>query len=236
MMSSRKKQQGFTLTEIMVATVIFAIVAVALLGLFNYVLKINRRSEALKQASQGMRNFVEFLVKEIRNGQIDYGVVDPGGIQTSSVYPIGPCAVSANAVSSTTPVSTYSSQENKLGLVNTDNVEECVYYGKADGSYVDTVGGSASTFSAPAGQTYTLVLQKPGLSAQILNPPNLRVDKMMFLIRPTKDPYVSGGGFAKVQPFVVIILKFVVKLPTGETVPIYYQTSVSSNKYDIPNQ
>ena len=60
--------------EIMVATVIFAIIFSSLLSLFNYVLKINRKTEALRQSAQGARDFVEFLVKEVRNGQIDYYV------------------------------------------------------------------------------------------------------------------------------------------------------------------
>ena len=42
--------------------------------------------------------------------------------------------------------------------------------------------------------------------------------------------------YPKLQPFVTIFAKFVANLPTGENVPIYYQTSVSSNQYDIPNQ
>jgi hypothetical protein len=60
----------------------------------------------------------------------------------------------------------------------------------------------------------------------------------MFLIRPQNDPYSSSTGFSlpKTQPSVVIVIKFVAQLPTGEQVPIYYQTAVSENKYDIPNQ
>ena len=65
---NKKNSAGFTLMEIVVATTLFAIVFSSLLGLFNYILKINRKSEALRQASQGARDFVEYLVKEIRNG------------------------------------------------------------------------------------------------------------------------------------------------------------------------
>jgi prepilin-type N-terminal cleavage/methylation domain-containing protein len=65
-------QQGFTLMEIVVSTTIFAVVLTMTLAIFNYALKINRRTEALRQTTQGMRNFTEFLVKEIRNGKIEY--------------------------------------------------------------------------------------------------------------------------------------------------------------------
>lgn len=75
---------------------------------------------------------------------------------------------------------------------------------------------------------------KTGVSQnQILNPPNFRVDQAMFLVRPQTDPYVPGNP--KGQPFVTMFFKFMAILPTGEQVPIFYQTSVSTSKYDIPN-
>ncbi len=234
------EQNGFTLMEIMVATVIFAMVTVSLLSLFNYVLKINRRGEALRQASQDSRDFVEFLVKEIRNGQIDYYVYNGfygSFINGDNSKPCGPPTTPGNPVVSTDNP-TYWPKSNWLGIINTDNVQECFYYAKADGiTYVDTVGSNPSTFNS-AGGGNALVLEKQGItSVQKLNPPNSRIDNLMFLIRPLTDPYTTTtpGGLAKIQPSVVIIIKFVVQLPTGEQVPIYYQTAVSENKYDIPN-
>jgi GxxExxY protein len=215
-------EKGFTLMEIVVSTTIFVIVFTAMLALFNYTLKINRRSEALRQASQGMRNMVEFLVKEIRNGQIDYGLIDPGGQFSSS--PPTPCPKPVAGSDS------YQSKENMLGVVSIDGTEECFYYGKADGSYA-----GAGVFSSSTGAS-TLVFNKGNLGLQILNPPNFKVDNLMFLVRPVKDPYTSTGGLAKFSPVVSMFIKFTTKLPTGEQVPIYYQTSVATNQYDVPNQ
>jgi prepilin-type N-terminal cleavage/methylation domain-containing protein len=230
------QEAGFTLMEIIVATTIFAIVTVALLGLFNYVLKINRRSQALAQASEGMRNFVEFLAKEIQNGQIDYYVAN-GSSLVPAFSVTSPCGPPASLGSNT-----YYMPDNKLGIINTDNLQECFYYGKANGSYADTIGGIPLTFSSSTGAT-ALVMQESGVSTttpQILNPPNFRIDNLMFLIKPLCDPYTPtctsyGNSYPKIQPSVTIIIKFVTSLPTGEQVPIYYQTTVSSNKYDIPN-
>ena len=56
-----------------------------------------------------------------------------------------------------------------------------------------------------------------------------------FLIRPLKDPYVTAGGLAQTQPFAVFLVKAVVELPTGEKQEIFYQTAITSDKYDIPN-
>ena len=178
------KQAGFTLMEIIEATTIFAIVTVAMLGLFNYVLKINRRSQALAQASEGMPNFVEFLVKEVQNGQIDYYVAN--GFYTPAISSTSPCVPPGVVGAPVTGASTYSAQDNKLGIINTDNLQECFYYGKADGSYADTIGGTPQTFSSSTGAT-NLVMQENGVATttpQILNPPNFRVDNLMFLIRP----------------------------------------------------
>jgi hypothetical protein len=61
------------------------------------------------------------------------------------------------------------------------------------------------------------------------------VETAAFFVRPASDPYYTSSGYVNVQPFVTMSLKFVVQLPTGEEVPIYYQTSVSTNKYDVPH-
>ena len=236
---SVKSGAGFTLMEIMVATVIFVIVTVALLSLFNYVLKINRRSDALRQASQDTRDFVEFLVKEVRNGQIDYYVNNGQtyGNYINNDIPQAPCRPPAQGPVGSSP--TYQTESNWLGIKNTDNVQECFYLANPDGTYVNSVGQHTTlTFSPASGQTFNLDMMKNGVvSAQTLNPPNARIDYLMFMVSPQSDPYSRvSGSLPKKQPVVVLAIKFVVQLPTGEQVPIYYQTAVSENKYDIPNQ
>ena len=214
-----KNSTGFTLMEIVVATTIFAVVVTAMMGLFNYTLKINRRTEALRQATQGMRNFVEYMVKVIRNGQIDYAINPDHATLASSIGSCPRPTVVGN--------NTYAQKENALGLYDDSSLERlCLYLANSSGTYV-----GSGVYSGQA-----LVLEKAGGFKQILNPPNFNIENLMFFIRPRKDPYVTTGGLAKVQPFVTIVMKVVAKLPTGETQPIYYQTTISSDKYDIPNQ
>lgn len=233
LVKSRKQKvnSGFTLMEIVVATTIFAIAVTSLLSLFNYVLKINRRSQALAQASEGMRNFIEFLAKEIQNGQIDY---DIAGGQTYTTS-ISPCSApgTANTSIGAGAASTYSTQENKIGIINTDGLQECIFYSKPDGTYA-----GAGVFNSSSGSNSVAVWQSGAASAQVINPSNFTIDNLMFLVRPICDPYsicTDYGGLPKIQPYVTIIVKFTTSLPTGEKVPIYYQTTVSENKYDIPN-
>ncbi len=244
------RQGGFTLMEIMVSTAIFAIVAVAMLSLFNYVLKINRKTEALRQASQGMRNFVEVLVKEIRNGQIDYYVAN-GQTYTAGLGPCQPPSNIVNAnVSITDGASTYASKENKLGIINNENVQECFYLADDQTPPVYAGANKFDSLAISNRPVKNLMMMKAGVVlAQVLNPPNFSVKKLMFLIRPICDPYTYGpratppgqgctdygSNYPKMQPSVTMFIHFEVTLPTKEVVPIYYQTTVSTNQYDIPS-
>lgn len=240
------RRRGFTLVEIIVATTIFAVVVAALMALFNYTLKINRRAEALRQATQGMRNFVEFLVKEVRNGDIDYGII--GGTQKTLAWqpPLGPCNVSIDGGGNVS--NTYTSgtlgKTNWLGIITTDNEEACVYFADYQGN---AFASNIYTCSAPSSQKCTLVMEKyvpggPNIK-EIINPPNYKIDSLAFFVRPVCDPlattclaWVSNPpGLPKVQPSVTIAIKFIVNLPTGETVPIYYQTTITSGRTDIPS-
>lgn len=225
-----KASRGFTLMEIVVATTIFAFVVVALTTLFNYTLRMNRRSEAIRQASQGMRDFIETIVKEVRNGQVDFGVVNGQTVVSSGLTQcdIRPFGSTYNAA--TNGKYSYRAIDNRLGIIDVDGNRKCFYLGDAAGNWV----GSATNNGK------TLVMEKTGGVHQVVNPPNYEVQYLSFFVRPTCDPYtVTCEDYStkapKYQPVVAIAAKFVARLPTGEQVSIYYQTSVSSDKYDIPN-
>lgn len=66
------KPNGFTLIEILVSTAIFVTVVSAMMAMFTYTLKINRRVQSLREIVQSSRLFTETLTREIRNGHIDY--------------------------------------------------------------------------------------------------------------------------------------------------------------------
>lgn len=222
-----KNSAGFTIMEIVVATTVFAIVTSSMLSLFNYTLKINRRSEALRQATQGARNFVEDLAKEVRNGQINYGII--GGQTKSSTWPLGPCNVAAPGA---TVPNTYTATDNRLAIITSEGDEKCFYLGNQTGTYV----GNA-IYASAAG---TLVVKKNSLAAQIITPQNYKIENLAFLIRPLCDPHSPkcasyGTSYPRIQPTVTIIIKFSVRLSTGEVSSLFYQTTVSSQKYDIPN-
>ncbi len=240
-----RQQSGFTLMEIIVATTLFAFTTVALTTLFNYVLKINRRAEVLRQGTQSMRDFVELVAKEVRNGQLDYGV--SGG--TTVLAPVSNCPTPPSSDSGTLTTgqslsglqnvrSSYQYSDNRLGVIDTAGDRWCFFLGDENGNYV---GVPADINDGARHQGKTLMVQKnTGGTAERINPPNTTINYLAFFIRPICDPYVItcqdyGNKAPKIQPFVTIAVNFKVTLPTGETKNIYYQTSVSTDRYDVPN-
>ncbi len=107
-----KNQNGFTLIEAIVATALFAITVSSIVGIYVSTLKINRRTDTIRTATETARFLSEFLSKEVRNGQIDYY----GPWQS-------PCSGTLSAVAS------------KLAIVNTDGDHECFYLGDSNGAY-----------------------------------------------------------------------------------------------------
>ncbi len=236
-------QKGFTLMEILVATAVFALVVSGMMVLFNYTLKINRRTEALRQDTQAMRNLIEFIAKEVRDGQIYYGITSGG----STIAPVGPCNTPTGGQGS----NTYGIKDNNFAVRTPEGDLECFYLaygpgntaGKAVGSYVGS-GTYASSTSNP-NPIMALVKISGGqtLPTENLTPQNVSLQRLEVFVRPTCDPYVPvppgcssyGNHDPKIQPFVTILGQFLVTLPTGEQTTIYYQTSVSTNQYDIPS-
>ncbi len=232
-----KKQIGFTLTELVVSVSIFATTLTVMMVLLNYTLKIQRKTEALRQASQGMRNFMEFMVKEIRNGKIDYGVSGGTTLQTSKSPCPNPSAVGSNSFGQTTYLPSGGEQgqaDTRLGIINLFNEQECLFWAKdVSGTLVE-----ASSTDITNGLALHLGLAKNNVTGyERLNPPGMTVDYLRFYVRPLCDPYTitcPNGGLPERQPFVTILMRFNVTLGTGEKVVIPYQTTITTDDYAIP--
>lgn len=210
--SMLRDRQGFTLMEVVVSVSIFAGTITVMLSLFNTTLQIYRKVEAQRQVAQSVRTSMEFLVKEIRNGQVDYNVRDGLTITT----PVSGCDTKQPAVLGD---NSYLQTEDRIQLINVDGERECVYLSGTN-----------------------LLVRKDGqTTASQLNPPNVALNMFKLYIRPRRDPYTdSTGGFGtplvETQPAVTILAIASVTLPTGEVRTIPYQTSVTTYLYDIPSQ
>ena len=117
----------------------------------------------------------------------------------------------------------YSSTANQgLGLINFAGEEICFYY-------VNTTQ-----------QPQQLILSKrvgSSIIQETINPSNFRIkpDTFRFIVRPTRDP--AAAPYDGIQPMVTIFAEFEVTINSKEPpVLIPYQTTISTDVYDIPHQ
>src|SRR3989344_5248443 len=66
------KQKGFTLIEAVVATSVFSFIIVSILGVYLSTTQLDRKSRSQRAVAQNARFIMEYMAKEIRNGNIDY--------------------------------------------------------------------------------------------------------------------------------------------------------------------
>lgn len=205
MITKRKNNQsGFTLVEVIVATAIFVTVVVAMLGLFDYTLKINRRVQAMREVAQGTRIFVETLTREIRNGRIDYEAGSWAGQCDAENYYEGTAA----------------GYHKSLALISRSGDKLCFYFDNG-----------------------TLTLKKKttngDITATVFGSTRFKVipETFRFFVYPNTDPSDnSAGSYPAVQPYVTVVSQFQLGVnDEANPVRINYQTTISTDIYDIPH-
>ncbi|HYF05356.1 MAG TPA: type II secretion system protein [Patescibacteria group bacterium] len=256
MMKEQKKQlAGFTIVEMLVAMTVFVSTFVVILDVFSTTMRVNRRAEALVTASQGMRNFIEALVKEIRNSSIDYNYATTFNGNYTMTGSGAPCGVTSGS-SGGTGVDIYRPAGGyMLGLSKhrDDGIYELNCYYFSDKNYnmpasqaaVNTANASSSTdddykylalYKVINGNTGSAIRELLNKSSD-----NFTVEYLKFYVGPTSSPYLSRStGTTKVpgiESFVTIVATFKVKLPgmnEADAITIPYQTTVSGDVYDLP--
>jgi Tfp pilus assembly protein PilW len=78
-----RTNKGFTLIEAVVATSVFAFVVTSVLGVYLATLQIDSKTRAQRAVTQNARFIMEFIAKEVRNGEINYSAY-PGGSASST--------------------------------------------------------------------------------------------------------------------------------------------------------
>ncbi len=207
LMNMNRNQQGFTLMEVLVATAIFVLVVSGMLTLFTQTLKINRRVQSVRELVQGTRAFTETISREVRNGRIDY--------QSWDTDP------DCNATN-------YALRENKSLAILRNNGDKICFY-------LDEGGDFYMKKKIPSGTTRELVFSADRFR---IIPGSFR-----FNVYPSQDPnpdcgaVCSDGSYPEVQPFVTIVAQFELdNSPSEPTSIINYQTTISTDVYDIPKQ
>ncbi|MEZ4180633.1 MAG: type II secretion system protein [Candidatus Doudnabacteria bacterium] len=104
-----------------------------------------------------------------------------------------------------------------------------------------TVDGDLLCFSlrtvSSQGQMNLQKITTTGTLEEVINSSSMYIKPgtFRFIIQPETDPYTQSGGlYPGIQPMVTIAAEFVVE-EGNSSVTIPYQTSISSDVYDIPN-
>ncbi len=73
-----------------------------------------------------------------------------------------------------------------------------------------------------------------GVTEDNIIPSNIHVkETLKFVVRPTSDPFIDNKG---IQPMVTVLADFVIDEATSDEKTISYQSSISTDVYDIPHQ
>jgi prepilin-type N-terminal cleavage/methylation domain-containing protein len=220
MQNIRKEFAGFTLIEILVSMTIFLSVSGAIIGIYNDVLRMNKRAQAMRLATDNARYMLEYLAREIRNGKILYsnkpnfcgaGVAFDGEIPVPSTF---------------------------LPIVNVDGEKECFYFGDEAAYSNDSVSGDVSGVSPDSYQYLWLSKVSGGVTQAPakLNSEGVVVKDLRFFVSPSTDPYdYSAGGPIPKQESVTITATIIATTDPRNTVTIPFQTTISLPLYDIPH-
>lgn len=202
-----KTQAGFTLVEVIVATAIFVVVVSAMLSLFDYTLKVNRRVQALREVAQGTRTFAETLTREVRNGEIDYS------------------SWTTECDIENYNESTALAFRKSLALTSRTGEKLCFYF--------DTNGTPEDVDDSFKLKKRTL---NGDITATVFGSNRFRIvpSTFRFFVVPSENPKVAP--YPGIQPYVTIAAQFELDLneSTGNTL-INYQTTISTDVYDIPH-
>lgn len=125
--------------------------------------------------------------------------------------------ISYETFGSCNPSANYNSVTNKqLALITFNGDKLCFYLNPTDEKlYMERINSSGTVTDAinPTGFT-------------------INASSFHFVVKPASDPFVSNQG---VQPLVTIMGEFVARKNSRDQVVVPYQTTISSDVYDLPN-
>ena len=76
---SKLYSPGFSVMEAVVATTVFAIAISGIVGAFVAIMRLDAKSRSIRLVEQNARFISEFLIREIRNGELDFSSNGYGG-------------------------------------------------------------------------------------------------------------------------------------------------------------
>jgi type II secretory pathway pseudopilin PulG len=202
----KKNQHGFTLIEAIVATFLFTIMMASIMGVYLSTIKLHRRADAVRKATEHARFISESMSKEIRNGVIDWE--EPKPLNVASFCGGAP---------STNP-------DYRLSIINVDGNRLCYYLGDDSG------------FLSASGQVLWLIKNDLGsvrLSSEDVRIKNFRIYVNPLVNPYCNDPPSCSNIGTDVQPRVTIVANIESVSDPKNIVSIPIQTTVNLPIYDF---
>jgi len=112
-----KKQQGFTLLEMLISITVFVMVTVIALGIYSSVIRANKKSVSLTKLHRDSQLIMSSIAKKIRQSQVDY-----------TYYPSGEVP----------------SDNKELALVDVDGTEYVFSHNSSDNTIEVSIDGGAA--------------------------------------------------------------------------------------------
>lgn len=218
-----KKQSGFTLVELIVATALFVLTVSLIMSLFTYTLKTNRKVQSIRSLVQGTRGFAEILSREVRNGRILYNTA-------GSTLPTDVDSNSSGCFASVQSNYNNGNIRNKAVVFTTSAGNLlCVYM---------SPNPSDSTKGRLFIKKYVTESTAGGSTSQVdqeITSSTFWLDPQTFILQvnPSTPPTSNQSS----QPRVTVYADFTAQAGgSSDAASLSYQTTISTDVYDLPSR
>lgn len=216
---TKKRNAGFTLVEMLVATSLFSVVILSATDIFIRVQHAQRQAAVLEKTQSISRFILTRMAQEIESGSIDYDYY----YGTPSTPTPGD-----NSFSKREDARIFS----RTLALRTAEGERLLFTTRPKGQTDFDIPCVDDTVSP----CLIIATSAPTTQAERMNPPGYTIQKLLFVITPGKDPFVvdpvSNDFLANAQPKVTIMLS-VRSTVAGIKTPfdLTTQTTVSTREY-----
>jgi prepilin-type N-terminal cleavage/methylation domain-containing protein len=216
-MTKQKTKKGFTLIELLIAMSIFMIFLTVATGAYISIIRTQREQNETRKMYSEVRDFVDFLNQEVRNGKIDYECY--ANITTVE----GEVKVKPDRCDN----SLFINSGNNLMLISKDGLQSLIVKFEE----VDNANESSVKLTKYQYEMNSWLVD-PDVNNKESFFQNLKVENLNFKIYPTKDPNELQGDLSnQFQPSVLVDLRVKSK-DESSNFTLDFQTLIGTRTYN----
>lgn len=259
MNNTTRLKPGFTIIELLIASILFVFLAVSAISIFMYVMNMQRQINTQKKLQDETRYLIEKMVKEVRNGTIDYGFyyserypgdtyedyenLPPDGTVEGYVGEIGDNGLVEELVivhldgtqrtrfirETVEPTCDPDFEACEFNLVMTKEG----YIDDDPADAIDPTWRPISWSFNMEENDFELTEAADATEAEdVLNSNRVTISDLRFIVSPQKDPFKFYDDISvQEHPMITIFLETEYQDDTLRTTPVSIQTSVSIRTY-----